>query len=166
IREHFLTRIFTTAALRKLVRRPSMRGLVELHSRSKLLLMALSQKELKALGEIVANHEKLPLSEILPTYERHLRAAFARMPRYTSSINVLMHALGYFKKGLSSREKAHFLDALEGYRAGRLPLSAANSVVRSWIERFDEPYLRQQTFFEPFPRDLVEITDSGKGRGE
>jgi uncharacterized protein YbgA (DUF1722 family)/uncharacterized protein YbbK (DUF523 family) len=166
IREHFLTRIFTTADFRKLARRPSMRGLVAFHSRHKLLLMGLSQKELKVLGRIVANHEKFRLAELLPEYERHLCAAFARMPRYTSNINVLMHALGYFKKGLTSSEKAHFLDALEGYRAGRLPLSAPVSVLRSWIERFDEPYLRDQSFFEPFPTDLVEITDSGKGRGK
>ncbi|MDY7041166.1 MAG: YbgA family protein, partial [Chloroflexota bacterium] len=90
--------------------------------------------------------------------------ALARPPRRNSGINVLMHALGYFSEGLSNREKAFFLDALGRYRAGKVPLSVPIGIVSSWIVRFNEPYLVQQTFFESYPEDLLEITDSGKGR--
>ncbi len=37
-------------------------------------------------------------------------------------------------------------------------------LLRSWIERFGEKYLEQQVFFDPFPEELVHLTDSGKGR--
>jgi uncharacterized protein YbgA (DUF1722 family) len=75
-----------------------------------------------------------------------------------------MHALGFFSDGLSTGEKAFFLDALERYRAGRIPLSAVTAIARSWIVRFSTDYLKNQTFFEPYPTELVEISDSGKGR--
>ena len=95
-----------------------------------------------------------------------LADALSKMPRYNSHLNVLMHGLGYFKTGLTSREKAQFLDTLSLYREGKVPLSAATSILRSWIARFEVEYLAGQSYFEPFPIDLVEITDSGKGRGK
>jgi uncharacterized protein YbgA (DUF1722 family) len=130
------------------------------------MLMAYSQKELRVLGRIVANHEKRKPDQVFADYETHLDQAMARAPRYTSNINVLMHGLGYFSRELSSPEKAHFLDLLELYRKAKIPLSAAVTVVRSWIARFQTEYLESQTFFEPYPTELVEITDSGKGRGK
>jgi uncharacterized protein YbgA (DUF1722 family)/uncharacterized protein YbbK (DUF523 family) len=166
IREHFLTKLFVLARFRKLKNKPTARGLVQFHSENKLLLMAYSQKELRQLGRIVANHEKRGMGDVFADYETHLSAALSRAARYTSHINVLMHALGYFSKELSSREKAHFLDLLEQYRKAKIPLSAINSVLRSWILRFDTEYLESQVYFEPYPAELVEITDSGKGRGK
>jgi uncharacterized protein YbgA (DUF1722 family)/uncharacterized protein YbbK (DUF523 family) len=164
IREHFLTRLFTLADFRRVKGSGAMVDLVDFHSENKFLLMAYNQAELKAMGNLVANREKRPPAPVIEEYGLHLGRALAKPPRYTSSINVLMHALGYFKKGLTMREKAFFLDQLELYRAGKVPLSAPVSVVSAWIARFDEAYLSRQTFFSPYPTELVEITDSGKGR--
>lgn len=164
IREHFLTSLFALARFRAAKEAGTMRALVEYQARHKLLLMSYSQKEMRLLGRIVANPEHKAMKEIFGEYEKHLRAALAAPPRYTSNINVLMHVLGYFSEKLTSREKAFFLDALEKYKAGRIPQSATISVVSSWLARFGEPYLDKQTYFEPYPEALVEITDSGKGR--
>jgi uncharacterized protein YbgA (DUF1722 family) len=101
---------------------------------------------------------------VIEDYGRHLRKALAVAPRYTSCINVLMHALGYFSEGLSSGEKAFFLDSLEAYREEKIPLSVPVGIVESYIVRFDQAYLREQRFFRPYPEELVKITDSGKGR--
>ena len=164
IREHFLTGIFALAAFRKVQESGRMKDVVRFQSENKLLLMAYNQKELRELGRITANPERRPVGEVIGAYREHLLAALARAPRYTSNINVLMHALGYFSKKLGRDEKAFFLDTLERYREGKIPLSACLSVVRSWIARFGEPYLDAQSYFEPYPVGLVEITDSGKGR--
>ncbi len=164
IREHYLTRLFTLADYRRVAAAGEMSGLVDFHTDNKLLLMAFHQGELKAMGKLVANPEKRRPAEVIGEYRRRLERALARPPRFTSAINVLMHALGYFKKGLSAREKAYFLDQLELYRAGKVPLSAPVSVINAWIARFEQDYLARQTFFNPYPLELVEITDSGKGR--
>jgi uncharacterized protein YbgA (DUF1722 family)/uncharacterized protein YbbK (DUF523 family) len=165
IREHFLTRIFTTADFRRVRSRPSMGALVKFQARNKLLFMGLNQTRMRAMGRIVANAEKRPVGEVFDDYETELRTVLARMPRMVSQINVAMHALGYFKKELSAAEKAHFLDSLESYRAERVPLSAVTGILGSWVARFDEPYLAEQTWFAPFPPELVVPKDSGKGRG-
>jgi uncharacterized protein YbgA (DUF1722 family) len=126
--------------------------------------MAYNQKELQVLGRIVANPDRLPLADVVETYENHLKMALAKAPRYNSCINVLMHALGYFSKELGAKEKAFFLRTLDEFRDRRLPLSVPIGIVKSYIVRFEEPYLARQAFFEPYPEDLVSITDSGKGR--
>jgi uncharacterized protein YbgA (DUF1722 family)/uncharacterized protein YbbK (DUF523 family) len=164
LREHFLTRLFTMADFRQIRRAGTMRALVRFQAANKFLLMAYNQKELKILGRLVANLEKRPLAEIMEDYQQHLAGALSRPPRYPSNINVLMHALGYFSRELSAKEKAFFLDALERYRSEKVPLSVPLNLARAWVVRFDQEYLSQQTFFLPYPEALMEITDSGKGR--
>jgi len=163
IRQHFLTRLFAQARFRGLQEAPSMRGLVAFHSHHKLLLMAYNQTKLRALGRVVANPEKRPLDAVLTEYADGLRDALGKAPRRTSAINVLMHALGYVSDDLSSAEKAFFLDGLEQYRDGHVPLSVPVSLMRSWIIRFEVDYLADQVYFEPYPQQLVEVLDSGKG---
>jgi len=164
IREHFLTNIYVMSRFRSVSPSAAMKDLVRFQAENKLLLMAYNQTAMRTLGRIVANHDHLPAEEVFKRYEENLRAALRKPPRYTSNINVLMHALGYFSNELSSSEKAFFLDSLESYHAGKIPLSSLLYVVRSWIVRFGTQYLVSQTYFLPYPEELVEITDSGKGR--
>ncbi len=141
-----------------------MKELVRFQTENKYLLMAYNQKELRILGRIVANHEKKPPEQVLGEYEGHLWNAFARSPKETSHINVLMHAMGHFSERLSSGEKSFFLNTLEEYRDERVPLSVPLNLLKSWAIRFQDDYLMHQSFIEPYPEGLVEITDSGKGR--
>jgi uncharacterized protein YbgA (DUF1722 family) len=164
IREHFLTRVFTSARLRASKRVGTMKELVRFHTEHKFLFMAYSQRRLSELGRIVANHDHKPPSEVWRAYVEAAGAALQKPAGARSSINVLQHALGYFKTGLSSSEKQYFLDTVSAFRVGRVPLSACLSVLRAWIVRFDQEYLKDQVFFEPYPEELVQITDSGKGR--
>src|SRR6056297_3131750 len=165
IREHFFTKLFTLADYRHVKEDISMKNLVDFHSRNKLLLMAYNRSVMRNLGRVVANHDKKPVKEVFDDYQELLYRAFAKLPRHTSVINVLMHAMGYFSKKLNAAEKAYFIDTMDHYRINRVPLSVCNAILKSWIIRFDEKYLGSQTFFEPYPEQLIEITDSGKGRG-
>lgn len=164
IRQHFLTKLFTLARFREISQKPSMRVLVSFHACHKFLLMAYNQAELRAMGRIVANQDRLSVNDVVRDYRKHLVRALGKAPRRTSAINVLMHAFGYVSDKLTSREKAFFLDSLAEYRARHVPLSAPASVIRSWIVRFEVNYLQDQIYLEPFPQELTEVLDSGKGR--
>jgi uncharacterized protein YbgA (DUF1722 family)/uncharacterized protein YbbK (DUF523 family) len=164
IREHFLTRLFTMAEFRRLAAGGTIPDLMRFHAVNKGLLMAYHQAEMRAMGRAVANHTHRPDAEIFTEYGTRLACALAKPPRFTSIINVLMHALGFVSERLVPTEKAFFLDALEKYRAGKVPLSACTTLVRSWAARFDVPTLSEQTYLEPYPEGLLEISDSGKGR--
>lgn len=157
IKEHFLTKLFTLASFRKVKSEGSIKDLIKFHTENKYLLMAYSQVELRKLGAIVANKENKPFKELISEYEMHLYSALSRPPKYTSSINVLMHALGHFSDQLSSREKALFFDWIQKYREGKTSFCPAINTIRSWIVRFEDEYLLNQTFFEPYPEGLLEV---------
>jgi len=164
IREHFLTRIFTFARFREVKKSGSLKNLVNFHSIQKLLLLGCNQAQMRILGKIVANHENEDFATLVLRYEEHLKQALANPPRYTAMINVLEHAFGGFSKVLSKEEKAFFLESIEEYRDERIPLSALLKVLRAWSIRYHNDYLLGQTLLQPYPGQLIEITDSGKGR--
>jgi len=164
IREHFLTKLFLLADFRQVKKQQKIAALVNFHSRHKLLLMAYSQKHLRLMGKLVANDQKKNLKDILQEYEILLKEALMRAAKFTSHINVLMHAMGYFKNDVSPKEKKYFLDLMNKYRKEILPLSSVLTVLHSWVVKFDQEYLLDQTYFEPYPEELIEITDSGSGR--
>ena len=104
IREHFLTRIFAFSRLRQMQQSASMSELVRFHAANKLLLMAYNQTKMRELGRIVANGERKRANAVIESYGEQFRIALKKAPRHASPINALMHALGYFKKELSTRE--------------------------------------------------------------
>ncbi len=164
IREHFLTRLFSLASLRRVKAAGSMKEIVRFHSEYKFILMGYSQKELRLLGRIVANPDKQPFAELFDDYVAHFQAALAKPPRYTSMINVFQHAAGYFSKQLKRGEKELLQSSIERYRAKQIPAAAVTAILRAWIARFEEDYLGSQAFFDPYPPALMSVSDSGKGR--
>jgi uncharacterized protein YbgA (DUF1722 family)/uncharacterized protein YbbK (DUF523 family) len=166
VKEHFLAKLFTLARFREVERSGSMQELVRFQTENKMLLMAYNQTEQKALGNIAANHDHRPFDSVIGEYGAHLRRALSQAPRYTSNINVLMHALGYFSDRLSAAEKAMFLDNIQKYRDGKITICPNTTLLKSWIARFEDDYLARQTFFEPYPQDLIEVDPavSHKGR--
>lgn len=167
IKEHFLTKLFAFTKFRELKKSGTMADLIKFHTKNKFLLMAYNQRLLKILGNIVANKKKKKIEELMEYYEKNFQYCFSKSPRYTSNINILMHALGYFKKELSSKEKNFLLKSLQQYKMGRIPLCMPISIIKSWIIRFGQEYLMSQTFFEPYPEALIRcfpITDAEKNR--
>lgn len=163
LREHFYTIIFTKADFRKTKEMGNMKALVDFHSKNKYLFMAYSQNQLSVLGRIVANHEKKTIEKTIEEYESNMNKLLLKMPATGKYINVMLHIFGYFSGQLSVDEKAYFLDSLENYRNQHIPQSTVMSLLWSWVLRFDETYLKYQTVFNPFPKELIQVTDSGKG---
>ncbi|AKB24006.1 hypothetical protein MSMTP_0537 [Methanosarcina sp. MTP4] len=157
IKDHFLTKLFAFASFRKVRNEGRIKDLVTFHTENKFLLMAYNQTELKGLGSIVANKDHMAFGELIPEYQVHLYKAFSRAPRYTSNINVLMHAMGHFSEDLSDPEKAFFFEWIQKYREGKVSLCPAINTIRSWIIRFEDEYLMRQTFFNPYPEGLMEV---------
>ena len=137
----------------------SAKALIDFQSDNKYIFMSYNQRQMRVLGRIAGNQNQLPIEKVISEYEEHLQTALSNHPRRSTHINTLMHGLGYFSKKLTSKEKAYFLN----YRNGKIPLSAILTVLESWIIKYDVEYLARQTFFAPYPSELVEISDSGKG---
>lgn len=164
LRHHFLTKLFALARLRAVEAGGRMRHLVEFQARHKLLLMAHHQARMRELGRLVANADRKPFADLAREYRLGFGAALANPARVPSVVNVLEHAFGYVSERLNVREKRLYKRELERYRSSRIPLGGVVALVYSWAVRFEVEYLLGQVFFEPYPEELMNVSDSGKGR--
>ena len=153
LREHFFTSIFTIADFRSV---NSFDSLYKYHAKHKYLFMSHNQTVLKDMGKIAANDDNLSIKQVKNNYYESLLTIFLKKYRYKTNINTQMHVMGYFKKELTSKEKKIFLENLESYRNKKIPISKINNMLYSWIVRFENEYLMNQTFFNPFPNELTE----------
>lgn len=154
--------LFTLARFRTLEENGRVRDLVDFHARQELLLMAYHQCAMRRMDRLVGNADGLPLPELLAAYRAELGTALARPARAPSHVKALLHGFG-FENGLGRAEREHFLDRVDEVLARRLPLFTLLHALRGWIARFDEEYLRRQLYFEPYPRELIDLEDAGGG---
>jgi len=163
IREHFLTKLYTLFRLANTEK--TMNELIKYHSNNKYLFMAYNQEKQKEAGVIIANRHKSSIDEVYKDYSLKVMEIIYNMPRNSGNINVLQHLFGYFsKKYLNKEEKILFYDLIERYRNFQIPLVTLTSVIQLWIAKYDNTYLKNQTYLQPFPKGLQTIFDTGKGR--
>jgi uncharacterized protein YbgA (DUF1722 family)/uncharacterized protein YbbK (DUF523 family) len=154
IAEHFLTKLYSFARFRELDR--DMGTLMQYQADNKLLLMTYGQNKMRLLGNIASNRDKRDVEYVFHQYQYLLRSMFDNRPKRGSVVNVLMHALGYYKDQLGTDERKEFLAALSSYREEDGPLVPCLDLMRSYNQRFGNEYLTRQTFFEPFPKELLD----------
>ncbi|MFO7676989.1 MAG: DUF523 and DUF1722 domain-containing protein [Thermoplasmatota archaeon] len=155
IREHFLRKVYTYARFRAVKDKQQISDLINFHTDNKFLFLAYNQSKLKKLGQLVANAKNISVNQAFSEYEKNLYELFARSPRCSSNINILFHSFGYISDNLSKDEKDFFLKEIEKYRQSHISLASIISILKSWIIRFNEPYLKRQTYFSPYPEELV-----------
>ncbi len=162
VREHFLTKLFAFARFRTVKESNNLREMVRFQTENKLMLMSYNQKEMRILGNIVANRDGKSLEEVTVNSETVLGKCMAAPPGRTANINVFLHVMGYFSDELSKKERGFFLDTLNLYREGRVPLTSVLGLAKSWVIRFQNEYLAHQSFFDPYPIHLMEWTDASR----
>ena len=165
IRDHFYTGIFTLAAFRSVEENGEREGLAAFHADNKLLLLAASQTGMREMGRLVASRAKKEPAELFFHYRHLLCAALTQVPRYTNNINVLQHALGHFSNRVSGEEKAYCLRLIGRYKEGHATLAEPRDLLRSWVIRFGEQALLNQTFFAPYPAELADLPEEVMDRG-
>ncbi|MCF8031433.1 MAG: DUF523 and DUF1722 domain-containing protein [Desulfohalobiaceae bacterium] len=155
LREHFIEHVFLYWRWRQLEKQgPDLGALTDFHSRHKLLLLAHSPELYKEMGRYVAQARSYPREEILPGYLRLLDQAMRTPTTIAKHANVLHHMLGYFKQELSADEKQEFLDMVEKYRQGSVPLIVPVTLMNHFVRKYNEPYLSQQIYLNPHPVEL------------
>ena len=155
LRENFIEGIFVWKRWREMVEQNrSKGGLVDFHSRHKLLIMAHSPKQYQVLGQWVAQGKGVFLDDLLHQYQEMLSSALRQKPTNKKNANVLHHILGYFKKDLTPDEKQEALEVIENYARGLLPLIVPVTLMNHYVRKYHQPYLRDQYYLNPHPLEL------------
>jgi uncharacterized protein YbgA (DUF1722 family)/uncharacterized protein YbbK (DUF523 family) len=155
LRENFIEQIFTLKRWRdSLLKDQGISGIVDFHSKNKLLLMAHSPEHARRMGKLVAAAAQKDREEFCREYEKELIDALRLKATVKKHVNVLQHIMGYFKKQLSSDEKQELLETFDRFKAGYLPLLVPITLLNHYIRKYDEKYLSQQTYLNPHPIEL------------
>ncbi len=155
IRENFIERIFTLKRWRDTVAKSRKMGnLVEFHTRNKLLFLSHSQKHYRLMGKLVAEGKKYSLKERNDRYVQLMMEALILKTTVKKNLNVLQHLMGYFKKQLSGDEKQELLEVFDQYRQGLVPLIVPITLINHYVRKYDQPYLKKQTYLHPHPLEL------------
>jgi uncharacterized protein YbgA (DUF1722 family)/uncharacterized protein YbbK (DUF523 family) len=155
LRENFIVRIFTYRRWQELQTDGATAGsLVEFQRRHKYLLMAHSPEMARRLGKLVARAGVEPLPRLLPEYETLLMTALKQKATVRKNVNVLQHMLGYFKKQLDDFEKKELLAAIDNYHQNLIPLIVPLTLLKHYIDKFQQPYLKDQYYLAPHPLEL------------
>ena len=158
LRENFIERIFIwrqMVAVAAASREKNLhRALMDFHTRNKLLIMSHSPKHLRELGRLVADTGAGTPQQVMSRYQQQLMEALKLTATPRKNTNVLMHMLGYFKKELDSAEKQEMLSVIDEYRRELIPLIVPVTLINHYVRKFDQPYLKDQTYLNPHPLEL------------
>ena len=155
LRENFIERIFALKRWRDLLDKQQTRSrLVGFHTQHKLLILSHSQKHARILGKIVGEAKKFPPDKLYSEYQTLFMESLKLKTTVKKNVNVLQHMMGYFKKQLSAGEKRELLEVIDEYRQGFVPLIVPITLMKHYVRKYDQPYLKQQLYLNPHPVEL------------
>ena len=156
LRENFIERVFSYRRWKDfLADGPTLGRLVEFHTAHKLLLMAHSPEVYRTMGALVAHGKDLPLPELFRRYEELFMKGLALLATTRKNTNVLQHMTGYFRRQLSSGEKAELLEVIGQYHDHLAPLIVPLTLLRHYVRKYDQQYLKGQVYLSPHPAELM-----------
>jgi uncharacterized protein YbgA (DUF1722 family)/uncharacterized protein YbbK (DUF523 family) len=155
LREKFIERVFAYRRLRDArAKGPGPGDLVDYHTRHKLLVLAHDPERYREMGRLVADGGRLPPGQLFDEYARLMNEAMDKRATPKKHVNVLMHAMGYFKNDLSADEKQELLEIIDNYKQGLTPLIVPVTLINHFVRKYDKEYLRDQHYLKPHPIEL------------
>ncbi len=138
----------------KALEKEGLGGIVDFHTRNKLLILAHSEKHHRAIGNLVAAGKTVPVQSLYNQYESFLMEALGLKATVKKNANVLYDLMGYFKNDLSPDEKQELMEIFDQYRGGYIPLIVPVTLINHYVRKYQQPYLAKQTYLNPHPADL------------
>ena len=154
LRENFITRVFAYHDWHTLLAEGlSRKAIVAFHTRYKYLLMAHHQEQYRQLGRLVANFTD-DLDKDAQNYFTLFMQTLMHHANRRSHTNVLQHIQGFFSDRLTARQKQELKGSIDKYREGLLPLLVPVTLIRHYLNEFEEPFVDQQVYLNPHPEEL------------
>ena len=156
IRDNFFTKIFLINNLKET------KDIKDFHCKNLLLLKSYNKEDTNKLSQLL---EKENLGEdIISKYKKSVYEIISKERNKNEKLSVIMSIFEKYKSKLSLDEVNMFEDIVRSYQKGKTPFSTLAVAIRMYATRFSDKEVLNQSFFNPYPEELINITDSGKGR--
>ncbi len=156
LRENFIERIFAFKRWKEFQSRgKAIRALISFHTNHKLLILSHSPRHYNEIGHLLAKAKDYVIEDLYAEYLGMFMDGLRMLATVRKNTNVLQHLMGYFKKQLSADEKQELAEVIDNYHAGLIPLIVPVALIRHYVRKYNEPYLKRQYYLNPHPLELM-----------
>jgi uncharacterized protein YbgA (DUF1722 family)/uncharacterized protein YbbK (DUF523 family) len=156
LREHFVERVFAIDRIKRfIITLPDPGKLMVFHARHKMQLMVHHPQKYRLLGSKVAAVREMDKEKFLHEYQESYMEIMQHMPTIKKHTDVLYHLLGFFKNKITPEDKQEFIELVEQYRLGQIPIIVPLTMINHYLKKYPVDWLASQTYLEPYPRELM-----------
>ena len=155
IRDNFFTRIFFINNLK------NNKNIIEFHKNNLLLLKSYDEESTNEVSDILNENR---MEDQVHQYKEKLLNIVSNQRKKENKLSIIIKVFEKYKNMLNEEEINMFNGLIESYENQRIPFSTLEVVIKMYETRFKDKDILNQTFFYPYPENLINITDSGKGR--
>ena len=155
IRDNFFTRIFFINNLK------NNKNIIEFHKNNLLLLKSYDEESTNEVSDILNENR---MEDQVHQYKEKVLNIVSNQTKKENKLSIIIKVFEKYKNMLNEEEINMFNGLIESYENQRIPFSTLEVVIKMYATRFKDKDILNQTFFYPYPENLINITDSGKGR--
>ena len=156
LRENFVSRVFVYARWQALRQQGlSKKGLLDFHTRHKLLLMAHSPVAYRELGRLLARLDNASLDGLADRYIERVMEVLKAPVNRKRHVNVLQHLLGYLRKHVDAANRIDLVSVIDDYRLGMVPLVVPVTLLQHHFRSNPHHWISRQVYMNPHPRELL-----------
>ena len=137
-------------------------SILDFHNKNSLLLKSYNEDIYNDLNIIVSKENMNEDDKTL--YKNKVYEILNNKRDKSKILNLIKNIFEKYKTYLSKNEINYFINLLNLYENRKIPFSSVIVAIQIYAIRFDDKDLLNQTFFNPYPIELISIADSGKGR--
>lgn len=155
IRDNFFTRIFFINNLK------NNKNIIEFHKNNLLLLKSYDEESTNEVSDILNENR---MEDQVHQYKEKVLNIVSNQRKKENKLSIIIKVFEKYKNMLNEEEINMFNGLIESYENQRIPFSTLEVVIKMYATRFKDKDILNQIFFYPYPENLINITDSGKGR--
>lgn len=155
LRGNFFTRVYAYYRWQQLIKGElSYQTIETFYARYKYVFMAHDPAGYNTLGNYLARNAQQPLEELKEGFFIRFMAMLGKHANRKSHTNVLLHLAGYLKKTIDTETTQELLTEIEVYRTGIHPLIVPIRLLRHYLMKYGNDYVKQQYYLNPYPDGL------------
>ena len=151
IRDNFFTRIFFINNLK------NNKNIIEFHKNNLLLLKSYDEESTNEVSDILNENR---MEDQVHQYKEKVLNIVSNQRKKENKLSIIIKVFEKYKNMLNEEEINMFNGLIESYENQRIPFSTLEVVIKMYATRFKDKDILNQTFFYPYPENLINITDS------
>lgn len=155
IRDNFFNRIFFINNLK------NNKNIIEFHKNNLLLLKSYDEESTNEVSDILNENR---MEDQVHQYKEKVLNIVSNQRKKENKLSIIIKVFEKYKNMLNEEEINMFNGLIESYENQRITFSTLEVVIKMYATRFKDKDILNQTFFYPYPENLINVTDSGKGR--